>query len=320
MATALGASGGISPAWRARLRAERTSRIGVTGAAALSLLVIALVVTFLALRAWYGVVHIGLDHFFGMEWDPEGAYHVTPQGIPYATFGSLTPIFGSLVAVALALVVAVPLALAVAIVIAETNQRTGDRVLRPAIELFLGIPSVVYGYLGLVVLVPRLAPLAPAGRNGEGFAAAAIVLAIMIVPTIASLAADALLALPRSLKEGSYALGATQWQTLWRVLIPAARSGIGSGIVLGLARAMGEALAVSLVIGGVPQPPDLTHGPRFLLEPGMTMTTTITDGISELGANPKAEAARYMLAIILLLITFLCVTGIRLIQRRSERA
>ena len=101
------------------------------------------------------------------------------------------------------------------------------------------------------------------------------------------------------------ALGATPWQTLWRVLIPAARPGIISGIVLGLARAMGEALAVALVIGSVAQlPAARSTGLSFLFEPGMTMTTTITDGISNLGANPKAEAARYMLALVLLLITF----------------
>ena len=305
--------------WRGRLRAERASHAALTGSAGISLLVIFLVIVFLGVRAWYGVQHIGLDNFFlSFAWDPEGAYHHDARYHPLPTFGSLTPITGSLVAVVLALVIAVPVALAVAIVIAETNRRTGDRFLRPAIELFLGIPSVVYGFLGLVVLVPRLAPLAPAGRNGEGFAAAAIVLAVMVIPTIASLSADSLLALPGSLKEASYALGATQWQTIRRVLIPAARRGIASGIVLGVARAMGEALAVSLVIGGVPQPPDLEHGTRSLFEPGMTMTTTITDGISELGFSPKAEAARYMLAVVLLIVTFLCVTAIRAVERGGD--
>jgi len=138
-----------------------------------------------------------------------------------------------------------------------------------------------------------------------------------VVPTIATLSADALQAVPASLREGSIALGATPWQTLRRVLIPAARPGIISGIVLGLARAMGEALAVALVIGNVAQLPHLTDGIKFLFEPGMTMTTTITDGISNLGANPKAEAARYLLALVLMLITFGCVTAVRVVQRRS---
>lgn len=299
--------------WRRRLRAEKISRRGFAGAAGLSLVVVGLVIVFLTVNAWPAFVHIGLDNFFGSAtWDPEGANH---NGV--GVFGSLTPIAGSAVAVTLALVVAIPVGLALAIMIAETGRQVGERVLRPAIELFVGVPSIVYGYVGLVLLVPQLEKLAPPGKSGAGFGAAAVVLGVMVVPTIATLSADALQAVPASLREGSIALGATPWQTLRRVLIPAARPGIISGIVLGLARAMGEALAVALVIGNVAQLPHLTDGIKFLFEPGMTMTTTITDGISNLGANPKAEAARYLLALVLMLITFGCVTAVRVVQRRS---
>jgi phosphate transport system permease protein len=312
----------IEPAsslWRRRLRIERVSRISFGGAAALSLVVVGLVIVFLTIHAWPGFVHIGLDNFFGSTtWDPEGAYHTTASGAPLAQFGALTPIAGSLMAVGLALLIAIPVGMALAITIAETGRGIGERVLRPAIELFVGVPSIVYGYIGLILVVPRLQPFAPPGGAGYGFGAAAIVLGVMVVPTIATLSADALQALPPTLREGSVALGATPWQTLWRVLIPAARSGIISGVVLGFARAMGEALAVALVIGNVAQLPQLQKGLTFLVEPGMTMTTTITDGISNLGANPKAEAARYMLALVLLLITFGCVTAIRVAQRRSQ--
>lgn len=315
-------SGAVAPApsvWRRRLRAERISRAGFAGAAGLSLVVVALVIVFLTINAWPAFVHIGLDHFFGSAtWDPEGAIHQNANYQPLPVFGALTPIAGSIVAVALALVIAIPVGLALAIMIAENGSRVGERVLRPAIELFVGVPSIVYGYLGLVLLVPQLARFAPPGRNGQGFAAAAIVLGIMVVPTIATLSADAIQGVPGSLREGSVALGATPWQTLRRVVIPAARPGIISGIVLGLARAMGEALAVALVIGGVAQLPDIGGGFKFLFEPGMTMTTTITDGITNLGANPKAEAARYLLALVLLVITFACVTAIRVVQRRAE--
>ena len=278
-----------------------------------------LVITFLTIHAWPAFQHIGLDNFFfSAVWDPEGAYHHNANYQPQPYFGALTPIAGTVVTVILALLIAIPVGLALAIVISETGRKLGERLLRPAIELFVGVPSIVYGYIGLVLLVPRLAALAPPGRSGAGFGAAAIVLGIMVVPTVATLSADALQSVPEALREGSVALGATPWQTLRRVVIPAARPGIVSGIVLGLARAMGEALAVALVIGGVPQLPNLRDGLRFLVEPGMTMTTTITDGISELGANPKAEAARYLLAIVLLLITFVCVTVVRYAQRRSE--
>ncbi len=308
-----------SSSWRRRLRIERVSRVGFASAAGLSLVVVGLVIAFLTIHAWPGFVHIGLDNFFGSAtWDPEGAYHTTASGAPFAHFGALTPIAGSMVAVLLALVIAVPVGLALAITIAETGHGVGERVLRPAIELFVGVPSIVYGYIGLILLVPRLQPFAPPGGAGYGFGAAAIVLGVMVVPTVATLSADALQALPPSLREGSVALGATPWQTLWRVLIPAARPGIISGVVLGFARAMGEALAVALVIGNVAQLPQLQKGLTFLVEPGMTMTTTITDGISNLGANPKAEAARYMLALVLLLITFACVTAVRMAQRRNQ--
>ena len=316
VALADGAAGAV---WRRRLRAERISRRGLAAAAGVSLVLIVLVIAFLALRAWPAVIHIGLDHFFGSAtWDPDGAYHTDALGEPQYFYGAWTPILGSITVVVLALIVAVPAGICLALVLTETNRRLGSRTLRPAVELFVGIPSIVYGYLGLVVLVPRLAPLAPAGRSGQGFLAAAIVLALMIVPTVATLSADAFSAVPLALREGSLGLGATQWQTIARVLVPAARSGIITGAVLGFARAMGEALAVAMVIGNAPVLPDMSHGPRFLMEPGMTMTTTITDGISNLGANPKAEAARYMLALVLLLFTFLCVTAVRYSQRRAE--
>jgi phosphate transport system permease protein len=303
----------VPSVWRRRLRAERVSRIGFAGAAALSLVVVALVILFLTVNAWPAFIHIGLDNFFGSAtWDPDGATYVGGR------YGALTPIAGSAIAVGLALLIAIPVGLALAITLAETGRNVGERVFRPAIELFVGVPSIVYGYVGLVLLVPQLEKVAPPGKAGFGFAAAGIVLGVMVVPTIATLSADAIQSVPRTLREGSTSLGATAWQTLIRVVFPAARPGIISSIVLGFARAMGEALAVALVIGNVAQIPSPTTGLSFLFYPTMTMTTTITDGISNLGANPKAEAARYMLALVLLLITFGCVSAIRFAQRRTE--
>lgn len=299
--------------WRRRLRAERISRVGFAGAAALSLVVVLLVIVFLTVNAWPAFVHIGVDNFFGSAtWDPDAAYSIGGR------YGALTPIAGSVIAVVLALVIAIPIGLALAIVLAEAGRQMGERVLRPAIELFVGVPSIVYGYVGLVLLVPQLEKVAPPGKAGTGFGAAAIVLGVMVVPTIATLSADAIQAVPVALREGSVALGSTPWQTLRRVTIPAARAGIVSSIVLGLARAMGEALAISLVIGNVYTIPNPSSGLSFLFLPSLTMTTTITDGITNLGANPKAEAARYLLALVLLMLTFGCVTAIRVVQRRSE--
>jgi phosphate transport system permease protein len=310
-----GARGG---AGRRALRVDATMRWVVLGAAALSILVVVLVVAFLATKAVPVLRTPGLAAFFGSTgWAPDGSGGGFGGD---AQFGALTPILGSLMVVALALVIAVPLALATAIILEETNPVIGARVLRPAVELFVGIPSVVYGYIGFVALLPLLVRLAPPGRQGSGVLAAGIVLAIMIVPTIASLSADGLRAVPRALKEASLALGATRWQTIRRVLLPAARATIISGVVLGLARAMGEALAVALVIGDVNSlPPLRTYGLQALLFPSTTMTVTITDGVNQLAINPQGTAARYALALVLLLITFSCIAVVRLVNRGSVR-
>src|SRR5207302_1379537 len=145
------------------------------------------------------------------------------------------------------------------------------------------------------------------------------VLAFMMLPTMTALGADALAAVPMTLREAALALGATPWQVLTRVVIPTARAGLLTGIVLGFARAMGEALAVSLLIGDVNSIPSAhAYGLRWLVAPFTTMTVAITDGVDKLAINPAGTAARYLLALLLLVVTFMCVFAIRLMQRRSE--
>ncbi len=307
---------------RGNLRAARTDAVMrwvVLGAATLSVLVIVLVVAFLAGKAAPVLHKPGLKEFLtSADWQPDG----TAGGFGgVSTFGALLPIAGSAMVVALALVIAVPLALSAAIILEELNPVVGGRVLRPAVELFVGIPSVVYGYLGFVALLPILERVAPPGRQGSGVLAAGVVLSIMVTPTIATISADGLRSVPRALKEASLALGATRWQTLWRVQIPAAKATIISGVVLGLARAMGEALAVALVIGDVSAlPPFREYGLRALLFPTTTMTVTLTDGVNQLAINPDGTAARYALALVLLLITFGCIAVVRFVNRGSARS
>lgn len=285
-------------------------------AATVNVALVVLVVAFLASRAAPGLKSIGLRQFFGStDWQPD-------NGIGFggvAAFGALAPIVGSFAVVLAAAIIAVPFATAAAIVLVETNPRAGDRFIRPAVEVFVGIPSVVYGYLGFIALLPLLRPLAPPGRSGAGILAAGIVLSIMIIPTIASLTADGLAAVPAALREGSLALGATRWQTIWKVLLPAARPAMVSGVVLGFARAMGEALAVALVIGDVNVIPAFRHeGLRAFLEPFTTMTVSITDGVDKLAINPDGTAARYMLALVLLVVTFISILIVRMVVRRGE--
>lgn len=292
------------------------SRRAVAAAAAVNVLMVLLVVVFLALRAAPGLKSIGLGQFFGSaDWQPDAGIGFGGVG----AFGALAPMLGSFVVVGLALVLAVPFAVAVAVVLTETNPRVGEHFIRPAVEVFVGIPSVVYGYLGFIALLPILRHLAPPGRDGSGVLAAAIVLGIMVIPTVASITADGLLSIPAALREGSLALGATRWQTIWRVLLPAARPALVSGVVLGFARAMGEALAVALVIGDVNVIPGVRSlGLQALLEPFTTMTVSITDGVDKLAINPDGTAARYMLALVLLVVTFISIIVVRLVARRSE--
>ncbi|HEX3605009.1 MAG TPA: phosphate ABC transporter permease subunit PstC [Candidatus Dormibacteraeota bacterium] len=313
--------GSASKTRRVSLRAAKIDAVMkyvVLGAAALSILVIVLVVFFLGAKAIPVLKTPGLRQFlFSADWQPDG----TGGGFGGASsFGALMPIAGSLMVVALALVLAVPLAISTAIILEELNPIIGGRVLRPAVELFVGIPSVVYGYLGFIALLPLLERIAPPGRQGSGVLAAGVVLAVMVVPTIATISADGLRSVPRSLKEASLALGATRWQTIFKVQLPAARATIISGVVLGMARAMGEALAVALVIGDVNAlPPFKEYGLKALLFPTTTMTVTITDGVNQLAINPDGTAARYALALVLLLLTFSCIAIVRFVNRKSPR-
>lgn len=322
---ALAASRGLS---RATI-VDRLAGLVALVSAGLAILVVGLVIAFLAVKATpvFSNAAIGAGSFFtSFSWQPDFAVKGSSGGFggdtgPFASFGALTPIFGSVEVVVIALVIAVPVALSLALVLEETDPVIGQRFLRPAIEIFVGIPSVVYGYLGFTVLRPLFRPLAAqGGGQGEGLLLAGVVLAIMVVPTIATLSADGLRSVPRSLKEASMALGATQWQTMYKVLVPAARSTIISGVVLGLARAMGEALAVALVIGNVNQLPQFDkYGLHAFIQPTLTMTTTITQNIQNIAIEPEATAARYMLSIVLLVITFLCILAVRFLNRRAPQ-
>ena len=162
--------------------------------------------------------------------------------------GTLIFIVGSLSTCGLALVIATPFALGSAIFMTEIAPKFGEKFYRPVIQIFAGIPSVVYGWVGLTVLVPCIRDIFHR-QVGHSILAAGLVLAIMIFPTITSVSADAIRAVPKEYRMGAYGMGSTRWQTIYKIVLPASASGIFSGIILGLARAFGEALAVAMVIG-----------------------------------------------------------------------
>ena len=182
-------------------------------------------------------------------------------------FGLWPMIVGSLYVTVGAMVLGVPFGLSCAIVLTEFSSKRVRSIIKPVIELLAGIPSVVYGFMGVVILVPFIRETF--GGPGLSVLAAAIILGIMILPTIISISVDALQAVPPTYREGSIALGATKWQTVKMVLLPAARSGIIASIILGMGRAIGETMAVIMVAGNA------AKVPGSLLDPVRTLTSNI---------------------------------------------
>jgi len=197
-------------------------------------------------------------------------------------YGILAMIVGSVAVTFGAVLLGVPLALGCAVFLAEIAPAGVQAVVRPAVQLLAGIPSVVYGLFGMVILVPLVRKLEIPGNSGYGLLAASIVLAVMILPTIASVAEDAIRAVPENYRHGSLALGATKWQTITQVVLPAGRSGIIAGVILGVGRALGETMAMIMVIGNsVIMPSPLSSNfLTFFLSQARTLTGNIAVEIS----------------------------------------
>jgi phosphate transport system permease protein len=220
-----------------------------------------------------------------------------PTAEPSPQFGILALIIGSLVVTLGAIFVALPVGLAGAVYLSEVAHPAIRTWLKPTIEILAGIPSVVFGFFGLVVLVPFIQRLFHL-NVGETGLAGIIMLAIMALPTVVSVSEDALNAVPRSYREASLALGATRWQTIHRVVVPAALSGITAAAMLGVGRAVGETMVVLMVTGNAAQIP------TSLLVPLRTLTATIA---AELGEAPQGGIhyeALFAIGIVLFVITF----------------
>ncbi len=241
------------------------------------------------------------EFLFSTNWSPD-------KEVP--KFGALNFIAGSTFVSIGAVILSAPISIALAIFINYISPKLGEKVLKPALELFVGIPSVVYGWLGISILLPIIKRI----YEGTGFSilAGIIVLSIMILPTIASISVDAIKVVPKSYLQASYGLGATRWQTISKVIVPSAKNGILTGIILGLARAFGEALAVQMVIGNSIQ------FPNKLLNPASTLTSVITMDMANTIGGTVWNDALWALALLLLVISFLFIISIRMIGRRRE--
>lgn len=244
------------------------------------------------------------DFLFSTEWAPD---RTGEEGGPKV--GALTFIFGSVVVSVLAVLISAPLSFITAIFMVEIAPGWGQRILQPTIELLSGIPSVVYGYIGLSVLVPFIREYF--GGLGFSLLAGVMVLSVMVIPTIVSMSVDSLRSLAPQLKEAAYALGSTRWQTIRLVLLPAAKTGLFTGVILGLARAFGEALAVQMVIGNTKQIPG------SILDQMTTLTSGITMDMGYTVAGSLWNNTLWSMAMILLLMSFFFILLIRRISKRG---
>ncbi|MBN2461287.1 MAG: phosphate ABC transporter permease subunit PstC [Candidatus Cloacimonetes bacterium] len=227
-------------------------------------------------------------------------------------FGILSLIIGSLLVTAGALVISIPLGLGSAIYISEIASQRVREILKPIIELLAGIPSVVYGLFGMAFLSPFLIRIfkIPTGLN---IFSASIILGLMVVPIISSLSEDALSSVPKSLREASLALGANKWETIIRIVVPAAKAGIISSIILGFGRAVGETMVVLMVAGGAAQIPS------NIFQPVRPMPATIAAEMGETVIGSPHFYALYGIAIILFVITFISILITEFIVMRKKR-
>jgi phosphate transport system permease protein len=252
---------------------DRGVRYILLATALSAIFIVFLIIVFTVLGSREAIEKIGLKTMLlGTVWRPGSII-----GTKEAQFGLIPMIIGSILATFGSVVLGVPLSIGTAILLAEVAPASVREIVRPAVELLAGIPSVVYGLFGMVVLAPLIRKIQVPYNTGFGLLNASIVLAVMLIPTVTNIAEDALRAVPKHYKEGSLALGATHWQTILRVLLPAARSGLVAAVILGIGRALGETMAVIMVIGNsiaIPKP--LNDNPLTLfLSTARTLTGNI---------------------------------------------
>ena len=225
----------------------------------------------------------------GTEWKPSSSPKL---------FGLIPLLFGSLIVTFGAIVISVPIGILSAIYIAELASKKTAEILKIFVELLAGIPSVVLGFFGLVLFVPHIQRLFDL-TTGQTALTGSVILAIMALPTIISVSEDAISSVPAPLKQGSYALGSNQWQTIYKVIIPSAISGISAAVILGIGRAIGETMAVMMVTGNMAIIP--WSNPFF--SSVRTITATIALEMGEVAKGTEHYYALFAIGVVLFLIT-----------------
>jgi phosphate transport system permease protein len=284
---------------------ERIINILVKVSGYSAIVFVLLIFIFLLREGLPALTEVKFGDLFSARWYPIEEY-----------FGILPLLTGSLIVTLGAGLIAVPLGIGTAIYLAEIAPRSLREVLKPLIELLGGLPSVVLGFLGILVLAPYLRVLLnlPTGLSAL---AGAMLLGAIAIPTVVSISEDALDAVPRSYREGAWALGATRWQTIWRVTLPAARSGVLTAVMLGVGRAIGETMAVMMVTGNAP----VLGGLDALFSPVRTMTATIAAEMGEVANGSTHYHVLFFIGMVLFLISFIVnITASAVIFRQKKRA
>ena len=240
------------------------------------------------------------DFLFGDKWEPNSKI-----------FGALPMIAGSFIVTILSAIIATPIAIGAAVFMTEISPKRGAKVLQPVIELLVGIPSVVYGFIGLQVVVPFVRSIF--GGTGFGILSGVCVLFVMILPTVTFMTVDSLRAVPRHYREASLAMGATRWQTIWRVTLNAAKPGIFTAVIFGMARAFGEALAIQMVVG------NSAVIPTSLTTPAATLTSVLTMGIGNTVMGTVQNNVLWSLALVLLLMSLVFNMIMKFITREGKK-
>jgi phosphate transport system permease protein len=289
------------PVWRETLI---TRIIQVCGYS--SILFVLLILYFLLSEGVPALWTADINSLLGTRWYPTESF-----------FGIWPLVFGSIIVTLGAALVSVPLGIGTAVYISEVAPNWTKELLKPIVELLAGLPSVVLGFLGIQVLVPfmrRFLDL-PTGLTAL---TGAILLGMISIPTIVSVGEDALNTVPKAYREASMALGATRWQTIWGITLPAAKSGVITAVLLGMGRAMGETMAVMMVTGNAPVMP---QGLQSLLMPVRTMTATVASEMGEVAAGSVHYSVLFLIGIILFIISLVVnVLAFTLTSRRATRS
>jgi phosphate transport system permease protein len=262
-----------------------------------SISALALITVFIIANGVPIIARVGIFNFlFGMSWAPS-----------HGEFGILPMVIGTVTVTLGAALIGIPVAICCSIFLAEFAPGPLRNLFRPAIQLLAGIPSVVYGFWGLIFIVPLIRNFL--GGPGLSILAGSIILAIMILPTVISISEVSVLALPRQYKEGALALGMTHWQAIYAVLLPSAKSGILAAVILGIGRAMGETMAVIMILGNA------TAIPTSILDPVRTLTTNI--GIEMGYSTGPHRQALFATGIVLFIVIMSLNASAQFITRRK---